>query len=270
MEKKILYKRLITIRDSIDQKVYPEIHMIICESIYLQGQITKPQFEIACELHGADEQELLPSDVAEVIIDIYLEEIEKNNSDAMLNLGALYYTGRAGKQDYQLACKYYTMADERGNRQATENLGYIYYYGRTGEVDYKKAYHYFVKGALEGKLNSLYKIGDMYKNGYYVEKDETQAFIIYNRCHDQMDEFFDDHIAADIYLRMGNVYYYGIGTNIDYDEALRFYQLAEQRYYEKISNGDYFSVSILKNVIEKQNEIRKILLSELPNFEWRS
>lgn len=133
----------------------------------------------------------------------------------------------------------------------------------------KKAYHYFVKGALDNHLNSLYKIGDMYKNGYYVEKDEKEAFYIYTHCYKQMTEFCAKLIGADICMRMGNVYFYGIGTEKNYETALKYYQEAEQHYYRKIRNGDFFAKKGLEGVIEKQNEIRKILLDELPDFNWR-
>ena len=50
--------------------------------------------------------------------------------------------------------------------------------------------------------------------------------------------------------------------------ALKYYQEAEQHYYRKINNGDFFAKKGLEGVIEKQNEIRKILLDELPDFNW--
>ena len=63
--------------------------------------------------------------MAKLITDIYLNLIEDGDAEAMNDLGALYYTGRAGEQDYEKAAYYYDMADKAGNRQATENLGYI-------------------------------------------------------------------------------------------------------------------------------------------------
>lgn len=160
------------------------------------------------------------------------------------------------------------MADQHGEPQATENLGYCYYYGRTGKVDYKKAYHYFVKGALVNRLNSLYKIGDMYKNGCYVDKDESLAFRIYQQCYYGMTEMDTAAVGADICLRMGNAYYHGIGTEKNFEAALQFYQEAERYYYQKLHSGDFFAREGLDDVINKQNEIRKILADMLPSFDW--
>ena len=178
MTEKALYEKLLNILETIDREKYTDIVSIIECNIEDDGTVYMDAFDFACELHYADASEVLPKEVAELMIEIYLEEIAEENPDAMTNLGSLYYTGRCGEQNYEKAVEYYTMADRLGERQATENLGYCYYYGRTGDVDYKKAYHYFVKGALDNHLNSLYKIGDMYKNGYYVEKDEKEAFYI--------------------------------------------------------------------------------------------
>ena len=269
MTEKTLFEKLTTILETIDAEKYTDIASIIECNIEDDGTVYMDAFEFACELHNADGAEVLPKKVADLLIEIYLEEIENENAAAMTNLGSLYYTGRCGEQNYEKAVKYYTMADKYGERQATENLGYCYYYGRTGEVDYKKAYHYFVKGALDNHLNSLYKIGDMYKNGYYVEKDEKEAFYIYTHCYEQMTEACAEMIGADICLRMGNVYFYGIGTEKDYELALKHYQEAELHYYRKINNGDFFAKKGLEDVIKKQNEIRQTLVSELPNFNWR-
>ena len=52
----------------------------------------------------------------------------------MMHLGGYYYEIKK----FDLALKYYELADEYGDKWAPEGLGYIWYYGRTGERDYKK------------------------------------------------------------------------------------------------------------------------------------
>lgn len=101
-------------------------------------------------------------------------------------------------------------------------------------------------------LNSLYKVADMYKNGYYVEKDECEAFRLYRHCYEQMNEICAQYIGADICMRMGDVYYFGIGTEEDFTKALKFHQEAENYFYIKLKNGDFFARRGLDNVIKKQ------------------
>ena len=55
-------------------------------------------------------------------------------------------------------------------------------------LDYEKAFHCFAPGAFSGRPASLYKIGDMYLNGYYVKKNVRDAFRIYRRCLDLLDD----------------------------------------------------------------------------------
>lgn len=165
MNEKQMYEKIRSILCELDKERYPESHETIEYSTDEEGNIYTTPFELACDLHNCDQAEVMPCCIADLIIEVYLNEIRAGNAEAMTNLGSLYYTGRCGEQSYEKAIKYYIMADEHGERQATENLGYCYYYGRSVPVDYEKAFHYFVKGALDNHLNSLYKIGDMYKTG---------------------------------------------------------------------------------------------------------
>lgn len=264
----MIYRKLSDISKKIDHEQYAESCCAIENIIDNEGNLYSNPFEIACILHESDETEIMPQCITDLVIGIYLEEINNGNAEAMTNLGSLYYTGRCGEQNYEKAVKYYKMADEHGERQATENLGYCYYYGRNVAVDYEKAFHYFVKGALDGHLNSLYKIGDMYRNGYYVKKDEAEAFCIYSRCYEEMTDECYELIGADICLRMGDVYFYAIGTEQRLETALKFYQEAERCFYKRIKNGDYFSRKGFRNTIEKQDKIRRQLCDDLPSFEW--
>ena len=86
----------------------------------------------------------------------------------MVRLGGYHYD----KRNFDLALKYYEMADELGDKWAAEGLGYIWYYGRTGETDYEKAFKYYQKAMENGNLRSMVKVADMYKNGYGVEKNK--------------------------------------------------------------------------------------------------
>ena len=85
----------------------------------------------------------------------------------MLDLGGYYY----GIRQFDLALKYYELADSYNYRPAITGLGYIWYYGRTGEKNYEKAFYYYDKAFKMGDPVAAYKVADMYKNGYYVEKD---------------------------------------------------------------------------------------------------
>lgn len=262
-----IYDSLLYLLDVVEPDDYPETYDIIASAIETSANGFEA-LRLASELHEADNAEIMHPDVSDFLIDLYLSEIAEGNAEAMCSLGALYYTGRGGEQDYAKAVEYYTMAAEKGNRQAQENLGYCYYYGRSVDIDYKKAYHYFVKGALDGHLNSLYKIGDMYKNGYYVEQDEKEAFLLYMRCLDTMTDETAQGIAGPVYLRLGDAFLYGKGTEEDSKTALICYQKAEVFLRDMIMNGDFYYRASLENAIKGQTEARKKITESIPGFGW--
>ena len=255
--------------EQVDEGEYPEI----CRTLsYYQDMddhyVVEDETELADEFYHCDETKVLPPIIAEFIEEVYLEEIKDKNYAAANNLGALYYTGRIGVQDYTKAMKYYEFAAKGGERQAQENLGYCYYYGRNCEKDYKKAFHYFALGAFDGHLRSLYKIGDMYRNGYYVEKNEQEAYAIYLRCYNTLTEEAIPSVGADILMRLGDCNYDGIGTEIDYGQALHCYQQAELLFFRRLQEGDFLIKRCYEKVIARQQEAREKMKSELPAYDW--
>lgn len=269
MSKSQLYKQIVDLTNGLDRAIYPQSYEILLKS---QNDVLDEEFfsafSLAYLLQEADGTKQMEESVAEFVVNIYLEEIGDGNREAMTNLGALYYTGRCGEQSYLKAIHYYTMADKRGERQAAENLGYCYYYGRGVEQDYKQAFFYFLKAALCGNIRALYKIGDMYRYGYHVTIDEGVAFEIYSVCYKESMIRNDKHVKADCLLRMGDVFLYGIGVETNFQKAQDFYQKAEQCFYERIWEGDFYSQTGLNHAIMKQQEIRDIRKKELPVFQW--
>ena len=216
-------------------------------------------YEIATALVECDKTQTMPKSLFDFIVELYKNEIAEDNVFAMNDLGALYYDGRGCEQSYEKAVFYYEMAAANGNRQAQENLGYCYYYGRNVEVDYKKAFHYFALGAFDGHLISLYKIGDMYMNGYYVEKNPTEAFHIYERCLDTMTDEAAVTVAGPVFLRLGNAFLNGNGTEENPKSALVCFQKAELFLYDMVANGNRMFKASLEAAIEGQSKAREKL-----------
>lgn len=269
MTDKQAYEMLNNILNTISEDDYPEICSVIFAFINEdeEGIYSEPFF-IAEELYKADATKLFPKCVAEFLLKVYEEEIAKGNADAACCIGALYYTGRAGEQNYAKSLYYYTIAADGGCRQAQENLGYCYYYGRDTDVDYEKAFHYFALGAFDGHICSLYKIGDMYRNGYYVKKNELEAYYIYKRCLDTMTDEALPYVGADVMMRVADCYFKGIGTEVKYEFALDYYQKAERLFYKRLQEGDFLIKGNYERVIACQEEVRKKMKDDLPSYEW--
>lgn len=264
-----LYQQITAVLSVLDTKECPEIYAYLSCLINEEEEIEKTPYEIATDLIELDKPEILPQILIDFITDLYEEEIEIGNADAMNDLGSHYYVGRRGfLQSFSEAVELYHQAAMNGNRQAQENLGYCYYYGRDMERDYEKAFHYFALGAFDGHLISLYKIGDMYLNGYYVEKNEKEAFHIYMRCLDTMTDEAAEVAAGPVYLRLGKMFLNGIGTDADPKAALICYQKAESYLYDMVKNGDVMYQKSMEAAIEEQGKAREKLHDLLPGESW--
>ncbi len=243
------------VQTMLNSDMEPEFKEIIENADPEDLSDVKGVYELAMCLAFYDQARPVPLQAVDFVLWAFRLAIQEENGEAMLNLGALYYTGRLGEQNFAKAVEYYKMAYDHGEWIACENLGYCYYYGRSVEADYARAYHYFVKTALQGFTQSLYKLGDMYAKGLYVEKDPDLAFALYQRAYDEMDESCE--VVADVCLRLANAYYDGIGTERNWNTALHYYQLAETCFYNQIAAGDFFKKKVLRGVIEKIDLIRR-------------
>ena len=205
---------------------------------------------------------------AEIVLRYLNKLVEENDPEAMLSLGALYYTGFSGiSQDYVKAMGYYEKAVELSGKKDTtamNNLGYCHYYGRAGVVDYEKAYSCFAYAAMMGDANAMYKLGDMYYYGNHVDKDVNASFYWYSlakRQEPEADADYQGFLVGSIAFRVGRAYLFGEGTDVDLIRALFELRTAEALFYQQILLGDEFSVGQLPKTQElirtTQEELNK-------------
>lgn len=230
------------------------------------------------QLITADPTQPLPKALRALVEYVYDIAVEVGDARRINNYGSLYYDGRIGEQDFNKAVYYYERAAELGDSNAVDNLGYIYYYGRTGKVNYEKAFQWFSKGsAVYGSSTSTYKLGDMFKNGYYVKKDLIAAYNCYLRA-EKLQKIYDgeehEYVSTDggpmpdIKFRIAECYYKGIGTDVDFDKALAYYQQAELGFIIKVRKGNYLVKKMLTQSIDRQEEIRNEIAKDLPQMKW--
>lgn len=273
-----MYEKLINdINEALktfEEKDYPKIYALLKDIVELKLYEGCTDIEIATMIDSEDMTSRMPEAVANIVIELYLsaavEEIPHEAGRAYNNIGALYYTGRIGHVDKKKALEYYQKAGELGFITAYTNMGYAYLYGDGVDADYEKAYRNFSQGALGGDTEAMYKLGDMFRYGFYVDKNETLASIAYIKASQLLNESRGAFLPCDgkVYLRLGDMFYEGIGTDIDYDKAFQYYQSAERGLYEMIRRGDIYSASSLKHVQERLNEIKEKYNEDLPSMDW--
>ena len=263
-----LYNETRKVLIAINDGEYPEVYEYL-DGILGDDVITDAPCEIVNMLDKCDVPKPFPAFLVNYITRLYEYEISTGNADAMCGLAGYYYSGARGfPQSFAKAVRLYKMAAEHGNRYAYECLGYCYYYGRAMKQNYEKAFRCFAFGAFAGQLESMYKIGDMYLRGQYVDKDEREAFIIYNRCLQMMSDDDRDYIAGPVHLRLGNMYLEGIGTDADPENALFHYNLAEVMLYRMVNGGNIMYKKSLRLAIEGQAKARDALSHSVPTEEW--
>ncbi len=264
-------KRLKAVLKELNAEQYPEMRDSIMTAIECFEDYGL--FNIALEIQESDISKKMPLCVTELLEQMYLEITNSESvSDETAglsynNLGILYYDGRGYEKDYSKCIEYLEKADQLGCKLAAENLGFCYYYGLP---DYEKAYKYFIKGALYGGHESMMKLGDMYRNGQYVEKDEDMVRICYYKALELTGETLGATISrhGSVYERLGDLYYEGIGVDVDYDQAFKLYQVALRGLVNQISSGDPWSSGHLNKVRDRLAILQDKITSQLPRFEY--
>ena len=239
----------------LDANSLPGVFEYLASLLDEDGDVTDPPYVIANNVIALDKPKQFPSFLIDFITDMFELEIADGNDNAMNDLGAQYYDGNRGfEQSFDKAIHYYTMAADKGNRQAQENLGYCYYYDRDGNPDYEKAFHCFALGAFDGHLISLYKIGDMYLHGLFVPKNEKEAFYIFMRCIETMTPEMESRVAGPVYLRLGKMFFEGVGTSQNLKNALVCFQKAEAFFCDMVLDGNVMYKKSLEEAIKGQEK----------------
>lgn len=148
---------------------------------------------------------------------------EKGCIEAQFHLAELYRYGEVVEGNFEESLKWYKLAAENGNRDAIYTLGHVYYYGDKVEQDYKEAYYWFDKDGF--RELPYYICADMY---FYVDNDYDNAFKLYRFALEEGVYF-----AA---YKIGEMYYYGLGLEQSYDEAVKYLKYFEDEFDEMFAD----------------------------------
>ena len=162
---------------------------------------------------------------------------ETGETHWMTELGGYHYE----KKNFDLALKYYEMADEFGDKWAPEGLGYIWYYGRTGKKDYKKAFDYYSRAAAK------------YKNGYGVPKDMDKYRQTIEEAYEIVED--SDYLGdplPEIYTRLAKIR----TEQGDIDAAVDLYEDAKYFLAQRLVYNQFFgNLNIMKWLTEDLYEL---------------
>ncbi|KAJ8963435.1 hypothetical protein NQ318_018915 [Aromia moschata] len=187
----------------------------------------------------------------------FLAAADQGWVDGQLQLGNMYFSGLGVKKDFKLANKYFSLASQSGHVLAYYNLGQMHAQGtgmlrscptavelfknvaergRWGEIlmqahaDYREARHdeSFVQYALLAELG--YEVAQS-NAAFLLDRNEVpllttqealiRALLYWGRAAAQ------GYSAAQV--KLGDYYYYGLGTPVDYETAATHYRLASEQ-----------------------------------------
>jgi len=199
------------------------------------------QWRVAWYIVWSGKNEPIEPDWLERALDYFQRSAAQGYGNAMLELGAMYSSGRGVAKDEAEAICWYEKAAGILHPKAFRCLGYslgFHNFRDGGFADYKTAFGYFFKGALLDEPNCIYEIGDMYYWGRYVDSDQKFAFKLYQESYEIIDGNIEDDSYANVCLRIGECFYKGIGPERDLDLAREHLLEAMEGFELRVKRSD--------------------------------
>lgn len=149
-------------------------------------------------------------------------------AEALVQAANIFYTGDGGKQSYQKAFKFYSMAAAKNYIKGCIHAGRMYHHGLGTHQDFIKAminFHYAAthreRFPFVNRINSVARelIGRMFERGENLVQNIAQAYRWY-------DAAATDDRNEELIFRLANDYFYGTNVARDVDRALQLYNEA--------------------------------------------
>jgi len=187
----------------------------------------------------------------------FQKAVEQNWVDGQLHLGNMYYNGWGVRKDFKMATKYFNLASQSGNVLAFFNLAEMHATGTGTLRSCHTAVELYKNVAERGKWgDKLMEAHTDYRRGRYdealmkylllaelgYEVAQSNAAFIMDRKETEMYQVNEMWTRALVYwtraaaqgysaarVRLGDYYYYGWGTHIDYETAAGHYRIASEQ-----------------------------------------
>jgi len=190
-------------------------------------------------------------------LEYFSKAAEQSWPDGQLWLGNMYYNGWEVSRDYKMSSKYYNLASQSGHILGFYNLADMHATGTGVLRSCPTAVEFYKNVAERGKWgNLLMEAHHQYKMGLYDEAllkylllaelgfevaQSNAAYILDRKDNEVYDPeemwkrglVYWSRAAAQGYsnarVRLGDYYYYGWGTSVDYETAASHYRIASEQ-----------------------------------------
>ncbi|MDD6599889.1 MAG: tetratricopeptide repeat protein [Galactobacillus timonensis] len=190
------------------------------------------------------------------------EEVKQNEDETLTAIGEAFYRGIGVKVDYKEAFQYFQKAASMGNVRAKTCLGRCYELGRGTKRSYETALDCYEDASAQGNILATLKIGDFYQKGIdsLVPKNSITASQYYLQALNLLQMSPDAWEAADVYLRVGDCLFNGIGVARDIKTAYKCYSLAADGFFDRMNNaGDAECAKDLDRAEKGEKRCSKLL-----------
>jgi TPR repeat protein len=178
----------------------------------------------------------------------YLMAAAQGDAESKGMIGYMYHHGYGTSVNLDHAICYYLDAIEHGYTRAQHDLGLLYFNGPYKD-DYE-AFKWFMMGALRENFHDQEQLGYLYSTTTTELKNNFEAFKwLKTACDNEQSQ---KCFLLKLFGSLGHMYEYGLGTDINILEAIRYYKLAA-------------AFSELNNIIKKNPDIIATIILDSSN-----
>ena len=180
---------------------------------------------------------------------------KKGFAQAQYSLGIMYEKGKGVDLNLKKAKKWFQLSAQQGISKAQFKLGLVYRNGQGGEKNYSKAIKWWEIASNRGNANAQINLGLMFENGLGVPQDYNKAIRLYSlaagagntKAQKYLNSLLNKKVEAQINFGLGVRFENGQGVVRDYNEAIRWYNLAANLGFDKGKEKRDLLLSKMKN-----------------------
>lgn len=217
---------------------------------------------------------LKKSDISQAIK--YFEQAaDKNISHAWYRLGQIYSDEQYGVLDAEKsnACfskalqQYISDYNDNPDSFTAYRIGQMYLEAKGTNQDISQTINWFEKSVQLDNPDAAYQLGYIYKSDVYgVRNDVLSNKYFSSALSDYLNEFKKNPYDADLAMRIGTFYNYGLGVEHDINRAISWYkksvELGNQKAQQKIDDAQQTRQMSVMSVATTACHLGRILNTE--------
>lgn len=185
----------------------------------------------------------------------YKKSADLGFPDAQFSLGIMYENGEGVSENIKEAAKFYYLSAKQGNQNAREAivnlaeledpnalyyLGDIYYNGYGVPKNFEKAFKWYEKAANMANTDAICCLGKIFDQGIGVQQDFAKASSWFRKAVElgrkdalkNMQDLALIRKSIDAQYNLGEMFFYGSGVKMDYNEATKWFRMAARQGYK--------------------------------------